>query len=1219
MPVRSIELKLVSPSVPNAWQALGTTHRVVMEEAAFYMQELLLLRGRALATADASLARALGHPGGEDSRDGDGLFQVSEATVQRHLAARLKAEFQKADGELPRLTLRLQHLYRLLVPSVEGEEGDAQSANRFMGPLMDPGSEGGEGAYAKAEAPAWVALQGAMAPNWEEAAQSWAIEESTKPNPTGRQPGWRIALQKDPENLQSWVNGFLKSLKNNQAKVTEEGESALLKELRQTGLLPFLKHPPLKHRLQSSGKAERGYLSKWDRLAFKLAVARLLSWESWNLRCAKQREERHLRVEELKARLAQRPDLATHLRAFEAWRRMDLNKAGALTSDVPYALGRRSARNFERLAEAWRGAQDNPVALRNAAATLQKKDPRAFPDPALVGWLLEHPEARALWQDEGGLAYIQLWALHTEAKRRLDRTKPTATLTLIHPTRHPNWVEFESASSNLKNFKLLQAEDGGLSVELPLLAREDAGFREIQSSFKLAPSAQVAVPSGGLQEPDQGKPRLRFVQAPALHRVAARAGWETWEGAVGSAFLQFDRDRLPDDPRALDGGRIGAAFLKLSLDLDPVDVPGCLREEPGAWSREGPKWVHHLGTALEGGQKTPHQSALRAGQRVLCVDLGVRTLGAALAFELTDQPPAPGAVSHPVPAYGATWWGVEVPGSARLLALPGEQGWESAVAWEERRKRQKNLQEPLWLFRQALRRRRILARQLPMDSWDASKILEALPELDGADPIRSRIEMALAALLGTDEPPHGQPAVEIRDRPRWEPVLRECLGLMPLRPLGGAAELGPRRREWDWALEALLGVWRGRSRRRDPRRQDVFGKSIQGIEHLEAIRALLRRWQNRARTGQIKRADRDREGTFASDLLNHINALRDDRLKEGANLLVNAARGLGFDRETGTWKQVHPPCHVLLLEDLNRYRTLKDRPRHENSQLMVWNHRSLAAKVGEMAQLFGIQVVSTGADYSSRFHAASGAPGVRVRQVKPEDPDAAWFKQELESLHLEAGAVKPGDWIPWPGGEAFATLGPEGTLVLEQGPLAADLNAAGSLGRRYLRRHGEAFKVAARQEDGGTWITVSAGVRVQGALRQTYSEVGGRLVPVSGSGGGFRLEPLPEKDWRKATGLQKAKAPKKVSGQGEEDGFGDDELMDEAEAKDALEAEAIHEAHGRPVNFFRDPSGFVLPKDRWYDGKTFWGSVRSRIQRELMLANARSTGGPAWSPDADAF
>jgi hypothetical protein len=77
--------------------------------------------------------------------------------------------------------------------------------------------------------------------------------------------------------------------------------------------------------------------------------------------------------------------------------------------------------------------------------------------------------------------------------------------------------------------------------------------------------------------------------------------------------------------------------------------------------------------------------------------------------------------------------------------------------------------------------------------------------------------------------------------------------------------------------------------------------------------------------------------------------------------------------------------------------------------------------------------------------------------------------------------------------------------------------------------------------------------------------------------------------------------------------------MDEAEAKDALEAEAIHEAHGRPVNFFRDPSGFVLPKDRWYDGKTFWGSVRSRIQRELMLANARSTGGPAWSPDADAF
>lgn len=118
MPVRSIELKLVSPHQAGAWQALGTTHRVVMDEAAFYMQELLLLRGRAVATADAALARALGHPAGEDSRDADGLFQLSEAVVQRQLVERLKQQFKKTKEEAQALVPKLQSLYALLVPSV---------------------------------------------------------------------------------------------------------------------------------------------------------------------------------------------------------------------------------------------------------------------------------------------------------------------------------------------------------------------------------------------------------------------------------------------------------------------------------------------------------------------------------------------------------------------------------------------------------------------------------------------------------------------------------------------------------------------------------------------------------------------------------------------------------------------------------------------------------------------------------------------------------------------------------------------------------------------------------------------------------------------------------------------------------------------------------------------------------------------------------------------
>lgn len=1217
VPVRSIELKLVPPHQAGAWQALGTTHRVVMDEAAFYMQELLLLRGRAVATADAALARALGHPAGEDSRDADGLFQLSEAVVQRQLVERLKQQFKKTKEEAQALVPKLQSLYALLVPSVEGRDGDAQAANRLMGPLVDPSSEGGTGAYAKAEAPDWVSLKQAGDSSWEASARDWAAAIAAEPNPTGRQPGWRTALKKDPLQLSGWVESFLKSLSDNAAKIMPGGESALLQELRAGGLLPFLKRPPLKQRIQASRKGERGYLSKWDRLAFKLAISRLLSWESWNLRCANQHEERRHRVEGLEARLNQQPELAAHLRAFEAWRQAELARAGALASEEAYALGRRAVRHFDRLAEAWRTTPGDPKALRDAAATLQKKDPRAFPDPAFVGWLVDHPEAESLWRSEAGVPFVQLWALATEARHRLARTKPTATLTLIHPTLHPNWLEYESASSNLKNFTLEQSEDGALSVALPLLCREEAGLREIEATFPLAPSAQLAVAPGALRELKKEKPRLSFIQAPALHRVPAREAWERWEGAVGSAFVQFDRERLPVDPDDLESGRLGSAFLKLTLDLDPADVPGCLRGEPGAWSKDGPKWAHHLKSGLEAGPATPHEAGLRTGQRVLCVDLGIRTLGAAVAFEITDQAPPSGGIAHPIPAGSGSWWAVEVPGSRRLLALPGEQGADAPEVWAARYQRQQAILEPLRLFKRALSRRRALARYAAVRPFDPGALVEVLQEEGVGLPARARLEATLADLLRPDDPPHGHPPVDLRDRERWEPVLREALGLAPLRPVDSPASLSARRREWDWALEALLGVWRGRSRRRDPRRQDVFGKSIRGIEHLEDVRALLRRWQNRARSGQIKRAERGREGTLAADLLTHINALREDRLKEGANLLVNSARGLAFDPTTGTWSQIHAPCHVLLLEDLNRYRTLKDRPRHENSQLMVWNHRSLLDKVKEMAQLFGIAVETTGADYSSRFHAATGAPGVRVRQIEEADLEAEWLQREVEAHHLKKDTLRAGDWIPWTGGVGFATLGPGRSLVLDTQPLAADLNAAGSLARRYFRRHGEAFKVAARQEADGRWITLGEGARIQGALRATYGQIGGRLIPCPDEPGAFRFEPLPEKDWRKATGIKKTKPAKS----GPESGAGLDEesLMDDAELEDAQASEGVHEAHGRPVNFFRDPSGLVLRQDRWYDGKTFWSLVRSRIQNALTKTPGRPPSEEPWSAESHGF
>ena len=45
--------------------------------------------------------------------------------------------------------------------------------------------------------------------------------------------------------------------------------------------------------------------------------------------------------------------------------------------------------------------------------------------------------------------------------------------------------------------------------------------------------------------------------------------------------------------------------------------------------------------------------------------------------------------------------------------------------------------------------------------------------------------------------------------------------------------------------------------------------------------------------------------------------------------------------------------------------------------------------------------------------------------------------------------------------------------------------------------------------------------------------------------------------------------------------------------------EELLEHSGEHVNFFRDPSGAVLPKDLWYPAKTFWSIVKTKTWSRL--------------------
>jgi hypothetical protein len=99
----------------------------------------------------------------------------------------------------------------------------------------------------------------------------------------------------------------------------------------------------------------------------------------------------------------------------------------------------------------------------------------------------------------------------------------------------------------------------------------------------------------------------------------------------------------------------------------------------------------------------------------------------------------------------------------------------------------------------------------------------------------------------------------------------------------------------------------------------------------------------------------------------------------------------------------------------------------------------------------------------------------------------------------------------------------------------------------------------------------------------------GMLVPITPDQKPCRWERLTKARWRRLLGT--------------------DEATDTAEAgtadPDLAELEGLEEEHlersGKVVVFFRDPSGVVLPADRWYPADVFWSQVKQQANRAMGL------------------
>lgn len=239
----------------------------------------------------------------------------------------------------------------------------------------------------------------------------------------------------------------------------------------------------------------------------------------------------------------------------------------------------------------------------------------------------------------------------------------------------------------------------------------------------------------------------------------------------------------------------------------------------------------------------------------------------------------------------------------------------------------------------------------------------------------------------------------------------------------------------------------------------------------------------------------DQLANFGQRMLNRLEERREQRIKQLASRIVEAALGVGSD--AGKHRQGHArpqqpigdarfqPCHVVVAENLERYRPEESRFRRENRQLMDWAARNVRKFIKEGCELHGLHFVEVSPNYTSRQDSRTGAPGVRCEdfpfnqfvaaiapamptpqgldrktaylrqriqraQDKVVDPDSRPAEQLLVVLQQVFQSRKEGRTpvrIIRPGGEIFVSSDPDSPAARG---LQADLNAAANIGLKPL-------------------------------------------------------------------------------------------------------------------------------------------------------------------------
>lgn len=885
------------------------------------------------------------------------------------------------------------------------------------------------------------------------------------------------------------------------------------------------------------GRLSRPGSATWDSSAFAMAAEGLISHHEKTLTTAAEKQKRMSEREQhatIVARLC--PDALAAIREYEQRRQAGYVEAGLSRPGRTYRVTERQLRCWSEVHRSLLACRDASEQERvEIVVAAQRRHRRDFGDATFMRWLA-HPDQCWIVEHQAGDVATRTSRLN-RAEERAERAREYPRFTFPHARKSPKFGKLGKPEDGNSPQYALKADRGRMSLDLPLLVRGEGGLlTPTRRTFALAPQRQL----DGLVFSPVGDDNKRGLQI-SWNR---QDGTGRIVGEIMGGNLMLDRAALAGRPNdQLRRGDLGTVFVKLGVNVNSEYV----NPDMEALYQRRFKVAAWLNAALQNrGKKSGVEPW--PGFCVMAVDLGIRTAVTVSFFTVNQDGTRPWIVDERCGLHASHVQTVSIP-------LDGEHATERQQAHRDRMNRRiKTLRHGIWRLRVLTK-----ASTAPVErrAEILNDIVASLAKRTG------EAERALSARVVSL-----QDVAESTDAETWLFVVRDLY------------------RDLEQQVGEAIHRWRQRARAgRD--REAGGGLSAWKVSHLEDSLRLLRAWANRTRPGQARRQaalpalgrDERDEDDFKA-LQKHLDEVRGQRVKQTADLIIQAARGMIY--RDGCWRQQLPQADLIVMEDLSRYNFRSDRAPFENSQLMRWCHRGIREAVEMQARVEGIMVADVGAGYSSRFDPLTGAPGVRCHPMSKSDVDGMahdpkhWLRRhvsgKLARLGFDADRLRPGDLVPKEGGEVLVTVRGEKVSAVN-----ADHRAAQNLARRYLEGYATAFRVY------GSVVTVAgrrclyldmetSGARLQGALG------GKHALFVEGSDGAWA-----------PTIYTTARAAKMAM-------LGAEVVVDVGadEEEDADDSPSS----GGKLGLFRDPSGQLFG-GHWVEARRFWPAVEADVAKRL--------------------